>query len=241
MEKGSDLPSYPVSNAAEDESLNPPSEAEIAEKPTDNGLSVCQDYSTENSATKDDKSADMEEIAFGSDSSAHMHLSMESGDVKDGGAGKDKSLSPLDDKVLEMNTLAEKADSSDRSTETGSGRCSSPVFDSEVLDMIEMAEKTIIVLSMHLNDSCEGKLDRNRVKMVSIALLNIVSFVNSADAKQKLAFVNGLLTKTLILEGLGAYFMQHWTGITLGKGIACHEVQGYKLLSPYPMSNFLSM
>ena len=243
MEKGNDPSSHQscstetgANNADEDKSSNSSSEMgiiEIAEKSSSNEKSsgndpsAHQNYSTENGATKDGdkgKSSSLvldaiKEIAIASDPTAHEGDSTDSGNG-DTNAGKDKSASPLDDKVLDMNILLpEKADSS--ASETGTDKCPSPVFDAEVLDMIEIAEKAVIVLSMHLNDSCEGKLDRNRVKMVSVALLKIVSFVNSADTKQKVAFVNGMLAKTLILEGLGAYFMQHWTGMWLGKGIAC--------------------
>ena len=103
----------------------------------------------------------------------------------------------------------------DNDVRVNSDKSSCLTLDAEVLDMIEVAEKAIIVLAMHLNDSYEGQLDRERAKMVSIALVNVLSFVNSAETVQKVAFVNGLQSKVLIIEGLGTYFMQHWTGIII--------------------------
>ena len=97
-------------------------------------------------------------------------------------------------------------------TSPDEGNSSSLTFDAKVLAMIEMAEKSVVVLASHLNDSCEGQIDRERAKIVSLALLSIVSFVKSANTKQKVAFVKELLSKAFIIEVLGAYFMQHWTG-----------------------------
>ena len=82
----------------------------------------------------------------------------------------------------------------------------------DALNMVGMAEKAVVVLAMHLNDSCDGSLDVERAKMVLMALSSVVSFVQSASTEQKVAFISELLTKVLTLEGLGAYFMRHWAG-----------------------------
>ena len=77
---------------------------------------------------------------------------------------------------------------------------------------VEIAEKASIVLAMHLNDACKEQLiDRERAKMVSIALASVISFLNSADQKQKITVVNEMLSKDIV-EGIGAYFSFHWTG-----------------------------
>lgn len=89
--------------------------------------------------------------------------------------------------------------------------------DAEVLNMVGMAEKAVVVLAMHLNDSCDGSLDIERAKMVLMALSNVISFIQSASTEQKVAFISGLLTKVLTLEGLGAYFMRHWAGNSISQ------------------------
>lgn len=86
------------------------------------------------------------------------------------------------------------------------------MLDAGVLDMIEIAEKAVIVLAMHLNDSCDGEIDSERAEMLCSILSIVVNFLNSADKEQKVAFLKGFLAKNLVIEGLGAFLMRHWTG-----------------------------
>ncbi len=79
-------------------------------------------------------------------------------------------------------------------------------------NMIEMAEKAAIGMAMHLNDANAGQFDRERAQIVFIALSKVLSFVRSASTEENIAFSNVLLNKVQVIEILGTYFMQHWTG-----------------------------
>ena len=84
--------------------------------------------------------------------------------------------------------------------------------DKQLEEMIDMAEKVVIVLSLHFNDCCEGKVEAKRAKIAMIGLQQVVSFVDSLPVGKKAAFFSELLSKPLYIEMLGAYFMRHWTG-----------------------------
>lgn len=84
--------------------------------------------------------------------------------------------------------------------------------DKQLEEMIDMAEKVVIVLSLHFNDCCEGKVEAERAKIAMIGLQQVVSFVDSLPVDKKAAFFSELLSKPLYIEMLGAYFMRHWTG-----------------------------
>ena len=85
-------------------------------------------------------------------------------------------------------------------------------IDEQLKDMTEMAEKAVIVLSLHFNDCCEGKIEVKRAKIALIGLHEVVSFIDSLPLKKKIAVFSELLSKALFIEMLGAYFMRHWTG-----------------------------
>ena len=84
----------------------------------------------------------------------------------------------------------------------------------EISEMVEAAKKASLVLVLHLNDSFSGHIDLKRAKVVAIALLNVIRFINKMNEDKRMTFVNDLLIdqdKSFIAE-LGVYFMHHWIG-----------------------------
>ena len=88
-------------------------------------------------------------------------------------------------------------------------------IDEQLKDMIDMAEKAVIVLSLHFNDCCDGKVEVERAKIALIGLHEVVSFIGSLPLMKKIAIFSELLSKALFVEMLCAYFMRHWTGMYL--------------------------
>lgn len=85
--------------------------------------------------------------------------------------------------------------------------------DKQLEEMIEMAEKAVVILSLHFNDCCEGRVEAERARIAVIGLHEVITFIDSLSMEKKVILFNELLTKPIFVEMLGAYFMKHWTGM----------------------------